>query len=162
MIQASPVAQLLPGMLLYKYQLRHRIGGGSFGEVWLAGDQAIGHDYAIKILKPGTPIHHRLREAQIGHILDHNNVVRIHQADVTRIGQEDYVIIAMDYMPGGAITKLANPSLYLRLPEVIRLGIDILRGLEYLHGHDFFPGGHLKIPHLWPGQNPPGTAAGTG
>ena len=24
------------------------------------------------------------------------------------------------------------------------------------------PGGHLKIPHLWPGQNPPGTAAGTG
>ncbi|MCB1701739.1 MAG: serine/threonine protein kinase [Halioglobus sp.] len=138
MIQASPVAQLLPGMLLYKYQLRHRIGGGSFGEVWLAGDQAIGHDYAIKILKPGTPIHHRLREAQIGHILDHNNVVRIHQADVTRIGQEDYVIIAMDYMPGGAITKLANPSLYLRLPEVIRLGIDILRGLEYLHGHDFF------------------------
>jgi len=25
-----------------------------------------------------------------------------------------------------------------------------------------FPDGHLKIPHLWPGQNPPGTTAGTG
>lgn len=138
MIQTSPVAQLLPGMQLYKYQLRHRIGGGSFGEVWLAGDQAVGHDYAVKILRPGTPIHHRLREAQIGHVLNHDNVVRVHQADVTRLGQEDYVIIAMDYMPNGPATRLANPSLYLPLPEVIRLGRDILRGLEYLHGHDFY------------------------
>jgi serine/threonine protein kinase len=138
MTQPTSVSQLLPGMQLYKYRLRHRIGGGSFGEVWLAEDQAIGHEYAIKILKPGTPINHRLREAHIGHVLDHNNVVRVHQADVTRLGQHDYVIIAMDYVPNGPITKLANPSLYLPLYEVIRIGKDILRGLEYLHGHDFF------------------------
>jgi len=138
MAQPTSISQLLPGMQLYKYRLRHRIGGGSFGEVWLAEDQAVGHEYAIKILKPGTSIHYRLREAQIGHVLNHNNVVRVHQADVTRLGQHDYVIIAMDYMPHGPITKLANPSLYLPLHEVIRLGKDILRGLEYLHGHDFF------------------------
>ena len=125
-------------MQLYKYQLRQKIGSGSFGEVWLADDQAVGHEYAIKILKPGVPIPERLREAQIGHLLDHNNVVRVHQADVGRQGQHDYVIIAMDYMPSGPVTKLANPSMYLPLPEVIRLGKDILRGLEYLHGHDFY------------------------
>ncbi|PRY19159.1 protein kinase-like protein, partial [Aliiruegeria haliotis] len=45
---------------------------------------------------------------------------------------------AMDYMPNGPITTLANPSMYLPLPEVIRLGKDVLRGLEYLHGHDFY------------------------
>ena len=135
---ASPIAQLLPGTQLYKYTLRHRIGGGSFGEVWLARDQAVDHEYAIKILKPGVPIHQRLREAHIGHVLDHNNVVRVHQADITRLGGDEYVIIAMDYMPGGPVTRLANPSLYLPLPEVIRLGKDILRGLEYLHGHDFY------------------------
>lgn len=138
MSQITPIAQLLPGTQLYKYQLHHRIGGGSFGEVWLAADQAVDHEFAIKILKPGTPVHHRLREAQVGHVLDHNNLVRVHQADVTRIGGQDYVIIAMDYMPKGPITKLANPSLYLPLPEVMRLGCDILRGLEYLHGQDFF------------------------
>lgn len=138
MSASTPIAQLLPGMQLYKYRLRHRIGGGSFGEVWLARDHAVGHEYAVKILKPGTPINERLREAQIGHVLEHSNVVRVHQADVTRIGQHDYVIIAMDYMPRGPITKLANPSLYLPVPEVIRLGTDIARGLEYLHGHDFF------------------------
>ena len=138
MSQTISVSQLLPGTQLYKYQLRYRIGGGNFGEVWVAVDQAIGHEYAIKILKPDTPIHERLREAKIGHILDHNNVVKVHQADVTRLGSQDIVIIAMDYMPGGPVTKLANPSLYIPLPDVIRLGIDILRGLEYLHGHDFF------------------------
>ena len=134
---SSPIHQLLPGTQLYKYTLGHRIGGGSFGEVWLARDQAVDHEYAIKILKPGTPINERLREAQIGHVLEHNNLVRVHQADVVPINGQEYVIIAMDYMPSGPITKLANPSLFLNLPDVIRIGIDILRGLGNLHSHDF-------------------------
>lgn len=138
MLQPVPISPFAPGTQLYKYQLRRRIGSGSFGEVWLAEDQAVGHEYAIKILKPGVPIPERLKEAQIGHVLDHNNVVRVHQADVTRLGQHDFVIIAMDFMPDGPITKLANPSHFLPLPEVIRLGKDVLRGLEYLHGHDFY------------------------
>ena len=135
---ALPLATLLPGMQVYKYQLKQRIGFGSFGEVWLAMDGAVAHDYAIKILKPGMPVPARLREAQIGHSLDHNNLVRVHQADVVNVSGQELVIIAMDYLLAGAITKLANPSGYLPLPEVIRIGTDILRGLEYLHGQNFF------------------------
>lgn len=134
----TPIATLLPGMQVYKYTLKHRIGTGSFGEVWLATDNAVGHDYAIKILRPGIPINERLREAQIGHRLTHNNLVRVHQADVVTVSGNDLVIIAMDYLPDGSITKLANPSGYIPLPEVIRIGIDILRGLEYLHSQNFF------------------------
>ena len=130
----APIASLLPGMQVYKYSLKHRIGSGSFGEVWLATDNGVGHDYAIKILRPGIPVHERLREAHIGHSLMHNNLVRVHQADVVN----GLVIIAMDYLPEGAITKLANPSGYIPLPDVLRIGIDILRGLEYLHGQNFF------------------------
>jgi serine/threonine protein kinase len=133
-----PIATLLPGMQVYKYKLQRRIGFGSFGEVWLANDNAVAHDYAIKILRPGVPVHERLREAHIGHSLTHNNLVRVHQADVVSLGGHDLVIIAMDYLPDGAITKLANPSGFLPLPEVIRIGTDILRGLEYLHGQNFF------------------------
>lgn len=133
-----PIATLLPGMQVYKYKLQRRIGFGSFGEVWLASDNAVAHDYAIKILKPGVPVHERLREAHIGHSLTHNNLVRVHQADVVSLGGHDLVIIAMDFMPDGATTNLANPSGFLPLPEVIRIGTDILRGLEYLHGQNFF------------------------
>lgn len=135
---AAPIASLLPGMQVYKYSLKHRIGSGSFGEVWLATDNGVGHDYAIKILRPGIPVNERLREAHIGHSLMHNNLVRVHQADVVNVSGHDLVIIAMDYLPEGAITKLANPSGYIPLPDVLRIGIDILRGLEYLHGQNFF------------------------
>jgi eukaryotic-like serine/threonine-protein kinase len=135
---AVPIAALLPGMTVYKYALKHRIGTGSFGEVWLATDNAVGHDYAIKILHPGIPVHERLHEARIGHSLTHNNLVRVHQADVVPVSGNHLVILAMDYLPEGSITKLANASGYIPLPEVIRIGIDILRGLEYLHGQNFF------------------------
>ena len=42
----------------------------------------------------------------------------------------------MDYIEDGPATNLANPSGYLTLHEVVRLGREILRGLEYLHGLD--------------------------
>lgn len=138
MSTAVPIATLLPGMQVYKYSLKHRIGTGNFGDVWLATDNAVGHDYAIKILRAGIPVNERLREAHIGHSLTHNNLVRVHQADVVNIGGHDLVIIAMDYLYEGSITKLANSSGYIPLPEVIRIGIDILRGLEYLHSQNFF------------------------
>jgi serine/threonine protein kinase len=134
----APITSLLPGTQVYKYSLRQRIGSGSFGEVWLATDNAVGRDYAIKILRQGIPVNDRLREAHIGHSLLHDNLVRVHQADVVNVGGHDLVIIAMDYLPEGAITKLANPSGYIPLPEVLRVGMDILRGLEYLHGQNFF------------------------
>lgn len=132
----STISRLLPGTQLYKYKLRKRIGRGSFGEVWLAYDQAVNHEYAIKILEARTTLIERLREARIGHQLDHPNVVRVHQADVTRLGQQEYVVLAMDYVADGPITNLANSSGYLALPNVIRLARDILRGLEYLHTND--------------------------
>ena len=133
-----PMSTLLPGMQVYKYELKRRIGSGNFGEVWLARDNAVGHEYAIKILLPGMPVPERLREAYIGHSLAHGNLVHVHQADVVNIGGNELVIIAMDYQPEGSITKLANYSSFIPLPVVIRIGIDILRGLEYLHGQNIF------------------------
>ena len=132
------VTALRPGYQWYKYQLVSKIKSGTFGDVWLAVDQAVGHTYAVKILKPGIAIDEGLREAHIGHVLNHSNVVRVHQADVISLNNRDRVVIAMDYMPNGPITTLANAQGFVPLPDAIRLATDILRGLEYLHGHGFF------------------------
>jgi serine/threonine protein kinase len=118
-----------------KYRLARPIGRGSFGEVWLAQDQAVNHEYAIKILNAGIGVDQRLREAQVGHAFTHNNLVRVHQADVATDGK---VVIAMDYFPDGSITTLANPSGFLPLPVAIRSMIDVLQGLEHLHLNNFF------------------------
>ena len=133
----APVAlPLTNGTTFYnKYRLTRPIGRGSFGEVWLAQDQAVNHEYAIKVLNAGIGIDQRLREAQVGHAFTHNNLVRVHQADVAIDGK---VVIAMDYFPDGSITTLANPGNFLPLPTALRTVIDMLQGLEHLHLHNFF------------------------
>ena len=133
MAQHQLSTSLLPGQVLYKYELKRRIGSGTFGEVWLAQDRTVNHEYAVKILESGMSIGEKLREARIGNQLDHPNVVRIHQADVVKLGTQQYVVLAMDYIEKGPVTALLNPSGYLALPHVVRIGCDMLRGLEYLH-----------------------------
>lgn len=118
---------------IYKYHLEKFIGRGSFGEVWLAVDRAVGCRYAIKILRPGQQnIAERLNEAYIGHSLQHDNVVRIHNADVV----DDLVILSMDYMPDGPVTRHTNASGFLPLPELVRVSTDLLRGLDYFHSRN--------------------------
>jgi serine/threonine protein kinase len=133
----APVAlPITNGTTFYnKYRLMRPIGRGAFGEVWLAQDQAVNHEYAIKVLNAGVGIDQRLREAQVGHAFTHNNLVRVHQADVATDGK---VVIAMDYFPDGSITTLANPGNFLPLPVALRTVIDMLQGLEHLHLHSFF------------------------
>lgn len=137
MSQLVPVI-LVPGMDLYKYRLISKIGQGNFGEVWRAHDLAVHREYAVKILQPGVSVDERLREAQIGHRLEHNNLVNVHQADVVAVSGDHTVIIAMDYQPNGSVEKLANPAGYLSLPAVLRIARDILQGLEYLHARSFY------------------------
>lgn len=133
----APVAlPITNGTMFYnKYRLMQPIGRGSFGEVWLAQDQAVNHEYAIKVLNAGIGIDQRLREAQVGHAFRHNNLVRVHQADVATDGK---VVIAMDYFADGSITTLANPGNFLPLTTALRTVIDMLQGLEHLHLHNFF------------------------
>ena len=137
MNKIAPVT-LSPGTCLYKYQLISRVGQGSFGEVWLASDLALKRKFAVKVLKPGVSVHERLREAQIGNRLTHNNLVHVHQADVVSVGGADVVVLAMDYHSNGSIETLANPAGFVPLPEVLRAARDVLQGLDYLHAQNFF------------------------
>lgn len=137
MTQLVPIT-LTPSMPLYKYQLLQKIGDGSFGEVWLARDAALQREFAIKILKPNLTVDHRLKEARIGNLLSHNNLVHVYQADVVNVQGSDVVILAMDYLPSGSIEKLANPAGFLPLRPVLQIALDILQGLEHLHSRGFF------------------------
>lgn len=137
MTQLAPIAPS-PGRTLYKYHLVNKIGDGCFGEVWLAHDLAVQREYAVKILHPGISVDERLREAQIGNRLKHNNLVYVHQADVLPVAGQHTVILAMDYQPNGSVETLANPAGYLPLPIVLQIARDILQGLEYLHARSFY------------------------
>lgn len=125
---------LNPSDTLYKYQLINRIGGGHFGEVWLAKDLAIDKEVAVKILdETMAPVAENLKEAKLGNKLIHQNVVHVHYADIVNFNHANLVIIAMDFHPSGSIISKLNSANFLPITEAIKISIDILRGLEYLH-----------------------------
>jgi serine/threonine protein kinase len=130
----SSKIQLRPGDNLYKYQLIRPIGGGNFGDVWLALDVTVSREVAVKILDESmAPATENLKEAQLGHRLTHQNVVRVHYADVVNMNDVSIVIIAMDFHPNGSVLNLMNPSNFIPITQALNVVIDILRGLEYLH-----------------------------
>ncbi len=128
-----PQVQINPGDSIYKYFLQKSIGGGSFGDLWLAHDQTISRDVAVKVLAQGVTIDERLQEARIGNHLEHPNLVKMHYADVVQYNGIDLVIIAMDYHANGSILSRVNAGNFMPIPDVIGFMADILRGLEYLH-----------------------------
>lgn len=123
-----------PGTRIYKYDLTARIGGGGFGDVWLANDIAVNKQVALKILEAATvTVDERLTEARIGNQLTHQNLVKVHYADVVPYNGINLVLIAMDYQAAGSVLGKLNPGNFLSIPDATSCLIDILRGLEYLH-----------------------------
>jgi serine/threonine protein kinase len=133
-----PVPAYTPGLQIYKYKLGRFLGQGQFGQVWLAEDRALMRQYAVKILNPGVPVDERLQEGRIGNLLEHNNLVHVYQADVIQYATDHVVVLAMDYMPDGSITRRANPHGFLPVPDVLQAAKDILQGLDYLHANSFY------------------------
>ncbi len=138
-----PIA-LYPSQNIYKYILINKIGQGGFGEVWLAKDAAVDRDYAIKILDTNNvSIDERLQEAKTGNHLEHQNLIKIHNADVVTVADvnqnnHNLVIITMDFKEKGSCIKLLNSMGFIRTNAAIGLITDILRGLEYLHNQEFY------------------------
>ncbi len=92
-----------------KYRWVRPIGRGSFGEVWLAQDQAVNHEYAVKILNAGIVSISDCRKPRSPRLHAQQSGARVHQADVATDGK---VVIAMDYLSDGAMTTLANPAAF--------------------------------------------------
>lgn len=130
---------LAKGASIYKYNLIDYVGGGHFGEVWRANDNAIAQTLAIKIVDTtGSTVNQELLEARIGNRMNHDNLVHVHSADVVQINGNDTVIIAMDYLPEGSIVTQACAGNFVDIQTSVKAIIDVLRGLEYLHDAGFY------------------------
>jgi serine/threonine-protein kinase len=148
---------LLVGSELGHYRIVEKIGAGGMGEIYLARDQHLARDVAIKVLPPRTLIDesarkHFRKEALILSQLNHPNVATIHDFDT----QQGVDFLVMEYIPGITLSEkvAAGP---LPEKEVLRLGVQLAEGLAAAHEHgvvhrDLKPGnlrvtsdGRLKI-----------------
>lgn len=95
---------------LGQYRLRHRIGAGGMGEVFLAEHQLLKRRCAIKLIRPGKAadplaLARFEREVQTTATLSHWNTIEIFDYGRTDDGTFYYV---MEYLPGLSLAELVH------------------------------------------------------
>lgn len=137
-----------PGYSIYKYKLV-KVLGSSQADVWLATDQTTNTEVALKVMHvpqdaiSGQPdFASRLYEAKVGALLRHNNLCEVKYADVVNLGtpggNAPFVVIAFEFIPNGTCLSMLEGPGIIPAEKVRKLLIDVLSGLEYLHGNGIF------------------------
>ena len=146
-----------PGELVAaRYRLRSVIGRGGMGVVWLATDELLHRDVAIKeVIWPpqldeqerGTLRQRVLREARLAARLDHPNIVRIY--DVAE--HDDRPWIVMQLVPYRSLHDIVRETGPLTPRQAASIGLRILAAITAAHAagilhRDVKPGNVLLGP----------------
>jgi len=110
------------------------VGSGGMGRVWLAHDDRLGRDVAIKVMLPETGCdaanrERFLRESRAVAQIDHPHVVPIY--DVGIDGGLPYIV--MPYLDGVSLTDRLCEERRLPVSEALRIAGEIASGLGAAH-----------------------------
>ncbi|KAI1840270.1 hypothetical protein JX265_013612 [Neoarthrinium moseri] len=125
------------------YELKGKLGEGTFGEVHKARSRQNGTLVALKKIimhneKDGFPIT-ALREIKLLKLLSHPNVLRLvdmaveHHAKATDKRKRPIMYMATPYMDHDLSGLLDNPSITFTVPQIKCYLKQLLQGLQYLH-----------------------------
>ena len=121
-----------------RYRLGQRIGVGGMGRVWLARDEVLRREVAVKeVLLPETPTEDEayelrqrtLREARAAARLAHPNVVRVYDV----MYADDRPWIVMEYVPSRSLAQVIKSDGPMRPDEAAVVGIAVLDALCAAH-----------------------------
>jgi serine/threonine-protein kinase len=117
-----------------RYRVISRLGTGGMADVFLAEDEQLGRNVALKLLHrrfaadPGFVERFR-REAYAAACLSHPNVVSIYDR-----GEFDGTYyIAMEYLPGRSLKQLIREEAPLEPERAIEITLQILRASRFAH-----------------------------
>jgi predicted Ser/Thr protein kinase len=107
-----------------RYRLLELIGAGGMGRVYLADDELLDRQVAVKeVTGPGSP--GAMREARAAARLDHPGVVRVYDV----VWEAGRCWIVMEYVPSRSLHQAAPVS----HREAARIGLDVLVALRAAH-----------------------------
>jgi tetratricopeptide (TPR) repeat protein len=127
----------LPGLDLRGYELIERLGGGGMGDVYRAGDPALGRDLAVKVMKAELQGHSLaeqrfLREARVTGSLQHPSIVPIYNLGRLADGRLHYT---MRLVRGRTLADIfkeeaGKPE---RLPALLTIFEKVCQAVAYAH-----------------------------
>jgi predicted Ser/Thr protein kinase len=123
-------------LLAGRYAVTREIGRGGFSVVYLARDQHLNTDVAIKLLVPppaaAALARERMRrEVQAVRGLSHSNIVAVH--DFVDDGPWSFVV--MEYIAGPDLAERVRRRGLLSPEDTVRLGREVAEALAMAHRH---------------------------
>src|SRR5215212_1709746 len=118
-----------------RYELRGLVGSGGMADVYLAHDEILDRDVALKLLKTRYAENEELverfrREAKSAASLSHPHIVPVF--DWGETGNGTYYI-AMEYLSGGTLRDLIASGRMLSPRTVVEVALQIAEALEAAH-----------------------------
>ena len=115
-----------------RYRLEKLLGAGASGRVFLAIDEVAGRSVAVKMFfassaRGGAAYERFVREARLASTLRHPSLVEVYDVSVER------GFLVMEYLPGGSLAQRLGSGEQLAPPQVRRMALDIIGGLEAAH-----------------------------
>jgi len=127
--------ELKPETILHeRYQIIKKLGQGGMGAVYLAWDETLETQVAVKSnFNPASEsVDQFLREAQLLAALRHQSLPRV--TDYFVIGEEQFLV--MDYIPGDDLGLKLKEEGRQKLEDVHRWTSQLVSALSYMHSQD--------------------------
>lgn len=123
-----------PDVIGDRYQVRSAIGRGGMGTVWLARDEKLARDVAVKQvgLLPGesaTDSARALREARNSAALSHRNVVTVFDV----VEDQNAIWLVMEHVPSRSLSEIIAEEGRLAPERAAAIGAQIADGLAAAH-----------------------------
>jgi serine/threonine-protein kinase len=117
-----------------KYENQGNLGSGNFGSVYKGYNKIIERVEAVKVIENIHKLGNKANiEAMVQHKLKHDNVTEIYDAFI----RNDKLYILMEYLKGGSVFNLLQKQEKLSVKQAIKITIDALHGLQFIHNNNF-------------------------
>ena len=119
-------------VVLDRYRLERKLGAGAFGVVWLAFDEKLEREVAVKVIQADgdDPVTTRAaREARVAARLNHPGIVQLYE-----LGEDDEAVyLVSELVPGRTMAELTKEGA-LSDRDVARIGVALCDALAHAHG----------------------------
>ena len=116
-------------MVLGRYRMERRLGAGGFGVVWLAWDEKLEREVAVKVIPGEGGAGERVeREARAAARLNHPGIVAIYEL----ASDEHDVYLVSELVRGRTLAELTRAGA-ISDRDVARIGIALCDALEHAH-----------------------------